>query len=160
MHVLNWLKYKILYKIVVFLVAERKEKCKFQIWKFTRSFVWRAVSDWFMMFLGLLLNNKPISNDYFSWIDEWSVGWREEIECWNSICRRTSMTVGKLMNMSLVYLVCFITILIWNNWFEGIDWCWPSTTWNVNWFFGFHWRRCRTSCKWVILYVFSVIHIW
>ena len=38
-----------------------------------------------MIFLMLLLNNKPISNDYFIKIDDWSVGWREEIGCWNWI---------------------------------------------------------------------------
>ena len=84
-HVLNWLKYKILYKIVVLLMRQRKEKCKFQIWKFTRSFVWRAVSDWFMMFLVFLWVNKPKLNAYFIQIDDLSVGWREEIDCWNWI---------------------------------------------------------------------------
>ena len=38
-----------------------------------------------MMFLVLLLNNKPTLNDYFSWIDDASVGSREEIEGWNSV---------------------------------------------------------------------------
>jgi len=36
------------------------------------------------------------------------------------------MTFGKLLKVFLMLLVWFITILIWNNWFEGIDWCWPS----------------------------------
>jgi len=66
-------------------MRQRKEKCKFQIWKFTRSLVYNVVSDLFMIFLVLLLNNKPISNDYFIKIDDWSVGWREEIDCWNWI---------------------------------------------------------------------------
>ena len=38
-----------------------------------------------MICLMLLLTNKCIANRYFNYIDDASVGWREEIECWNWI---------------------------------------------------------------------------
>ena len=122
-HVLNWLKYKILYKILVLLVDERKENVKFKIWKFTRSLVWNVVIDWLMMFLVLWLTNKCTWNDFVIQIDDWSVGWIEKLNVEIVFSNWTLMTSGKWLIVFLMLLVWFITILIWNNWFEGIDWC-------------------------------------
>ena len=112
---------------------------------FTGDDTTRTDGELFCLYLVLFISNKPILMLIQGLKAVWCVDWRKELFVEIQFCNRTSMTVGKLLNVSLVYLVCFIIVLIWNNWYEGIDWCWPSTTWNVNWFFGFHWRCCETN---------------
>jgi len=68
------------------------------------------------------------------------------IKVWIEIefSNRTSMTSGTLLNMFLMLLVCFVNVLMWNDWYEGVHWCCFSGSWNVNWFFWFDWWWCDT----------------
>ena len=70
------------------------------------------------------------------------------------------MTFGELLNVFSMYLLCFINVLIWNNWCEGADACWASRTWNWNWFFwltGDVVTRLRGElfCMYLVLFIYN-----
>ena len=67
--------------------------------------------------------------------DDWCVSRSEKISCEIEFLKWTSTTSSKILNVFLVYLLSCITLLIWNNWWEGVDGCGPRRIKNLNWFF-------------------------
>ena len=122
----------------------KKRKCKFQIWKFTLLLDWKVVSDWFMILLVLLLTNKPTSNDYSIQIDDSSVGWREEIDCWNWIFKPNLDDCWSVIEYVFRVFVMFynhfdMKYLVWRCWMMLVEhnlkcklilWFWLAMLWN------------------------------